>query len=380
MDVKAEYLIKLEEFPKILSTLLEQKVVDKLLGAKLKVEKKSGNIDRFTVAPEVITDPASTKDFPLTPLLAFGYARTDSAAKYLHKSLQGAKEEKIAIIARPCDTRALIELAKLKQINLENLFIIAFEDRGMLPKAGREIKKVKDLDPTKIIKEKVGDQGLIIQMEDGTTKELKELAVAENCLRCYRKKPVIADLTLSDLGIPIESDEIILKVYSDKGNDLIEKLNIQKKVLPNDVKEIHEKKYNEILEKAREKRAKDLEEWAKVSQEEKIERLRKCTACGMCIRGCPVCYCIDCILMKKRKDKTIDPVTYQLTRIAHDADRCVECGNCDNNCPMNLPLSLYFQSLNEAFKDKFKYETGVSVEDIPFRSAKAIQEMEIEKT
>ncbi|GAH01725.1 unnamed protein product, partial [marine sediment metagenome] len=57
-----------------------------------------------------------------------------------------------------------------------------------------------------------------------------------------------------------------------------------------------------------------------------------------------------------------------------------ECGNCDNNCPQNLPLSLYFQSLNEAFKEKFDYEAGLSLEDIPFRSGKAISEMELEKT
>jgi len=84
--------------------------------------------------------------------------------------------------------------------------------------------------------------------------------------------------------------------------------------------------------------------------------------------------------MKKRKDKTIDKATYNLTRIAHDADRCVECGNCYNNCPQNLPLSLYFQSLNDAFKEKFGYEAGISLDDIPFRSAKAIAEMESEKT
>jgi formate dehydrogenase subunit beta len=100
----------------------------------------------------------------------------------------------------------------------------------------------------------------------------------------------------------------------------------------------------------------------------------------MCIRGCPVCYCVDCILQKKRKEKTINKEAYQLTRVAHVADRCVECGNCDNNCPMSLPLSLYFQSLTEAFKKKFNYRAGESVDDIPFRSGKAINQMELEKT
>ncbi|MFX0082504.1 MAG: Coenzyme F420 hydrogenase/dehydrogenase, beta subunit C-terminal domain [Candidatus Hodarchaeota archaeon] len=378
MDTTAEYIIKSEDFSKILASLLKEKVVDKFIGAELRVDKKSGNIDRFTVQPKLVEKEEDLSDFPLFPLIAFGYARTDSASKFLHKSVAGAMNEKVGLIARPCDTRALIELAKIRQVNLDNLFIVGIEDRGMLPKAGREMRSIKDVDPTKIVKEKVGDKGLIVKLDDGSTKELN-LTVAENCLRCFRKIPVVADLTVSDLGIPVDSEEIILKVYSDKGNEILEKSGIQKKELPDSIKTEHENTYNQIIEKAKEKRAKDLEEWDKLSQDEKIAELLKCTQCNTCIRGCPVCYCVDCILMKKRKEKTIDKVTYQLTRIAHDADRCIECGNCDNNCPQNLPLSLYFQSLNEAFKEKFGYEAGISLDDIPFRSAKAIAEMELGK-
>ncbi len=378
MEPLAEYLVKIADFQKILSTLLKEKQVDKVISAKLRVDKKSGAIDRFTVQPEIASKPEEIGDFPLTPLIAYGYARTDSAAKFLHTQLKGAKEEKVALVGRPCDTRALIELAKIKQVNLDNLFVIGIEDRGMVPKASRDIKKIKDVDPTTVIKEKVTDGGITVKLEDGSSKEIP-LNIAENCSRCYRKLPIVADLSVSDLGIPIDSEEIILKVYSEKGVEILEKSGVSKTDLPGDVKSTHTAKYDEIIEKAKEKRAKELEEWANVPQEEKLARLEKCTMCNTCIRGCPVCYCVDCILMKKRKEKTIDNVTYQLTRIAHDADRCVECGNCDNNCPMNLPLSFYFQSLNDAFHDKFKYQSGISLEDVPFRSGKAIREMELEK-
>ncbi|MHA1756395.1 MAG: Coenzyme F420 hydrogenase/dehydrogenase, beta subunit C-terminal domain [Promethearchaeota archaeon] len=378
MEIKSKYLIKIDDFPKILSTLLKEGVVNKIISAKLRFDKKNNVTDRLTVQPEIISKFEDIKEFPLMPLIAYGYARTDSASKVLHKQLKGAMDEKVAIIARPCDTRALIELTKIKQINLDNVFIIAIEDRGMAPKASREIKKFKDIDPSKIIKEKVTDNGITVKFEDGTIKEIG-ISIAENCLRCINKKPVIADLSLSDLGIPIDSDEIILKVYSEKGEEILNKSGIEKKNLPADIKEAHENKYKEIISKAEEKRKKDLEEWDKLPQEEKLKRFVKCTACGMCIRGCPVCYCIDCILLKKKKEKTIDNITYQLTRIAHVADRCIECGNCDNNCPMNLPLSLIFQSLNESFKVKFGYESGKSLDDIPFRSGKAIAEMELER-
>lgn len=379
MDAIAEYLIKIENFPKILETLLKEKVVDKIIGAQTRIDKKTEKEDRFTVQPKLYEKPEDIKGFPLTNLITYGYARTDSASKYLHKSVEGAMKEKVALIARPCDTRALIELAKIKQVNLENLFIIAFEDRGMVINVSRQMRSYKDIDPTKVVKEKIGDKGLILQFGDGKTKEI-DLTIAENCSRCTRKIPVVADLGISDLGIPIDSDEIILKVYSDKGNEILEKSKIDKKPIPDDVKRAHTDKIKEIKENAIAKRAKDLEEWDKLSQTEKIAKLQACTMCGNCIRGCPVCYCVDCILQKKRKEKIINKETYQLTRIAHVADRCVECGNCDNNCPVHLPLSLYFQSLNEAFKEKFGYDAGMSLEDIPFRSGKAILQMELEKT
>ncbi|MHA1127272.1 MAG: hypothetical protein ACTSQX_16775 [Candidatus Heimdallarchaeota archaeon] len=186
MDSIAEYLIKIDDFPKLLTTLLKEKVVDKILGAATKRDKKTNMEDRFTVQPKVYEKVDDITSFPLTNLITYGYARTDSASKYLHKKLQGALHEKIGLIARPCDTRGLIELAKIRQVNLENLFIIAFEDRGMVINVSREMRKFTDIDKTKVVKEKIGDKGLMFKMEDGSVKDVP-LDIAENCSRCTRK-------------------------------------------------------------------------------------------------------------------------------------------------------------------------------------------------
>lgn len=380
METKAEYLVKENDFPQLLKALLKEGMVDKVIGAEVKVSRKSGEEDRFSISPVLWEKPEDIESFPLSNLIAYGFSRTDSASKFLREKADGARDEKIALVARPCDTRALIELSKIRQVNLENLFIIGLEDRGITLNVSRELRSEKDLDTSKIVKEKITDEGLLFLLEDGKTKQV-DLTVADNCSRCVRKTPVIADISITDIGLPIDSEEVIIKVHNDQADDLIEKSGIEVQDLSNDIKKAHEEKMTEIIKAAEEKRTKDLKEWNELSQKEKLEQLKKCTMCGMCIRGCASgCYCLDCILQKKRKDKNIDNVTYQLTRIAHVADRCVECGKCANNCPMDLPLSLIFQSLNEQFEEQFKYKAGESEDDIPFRSGKAIREMELEKT
>lgn len=373
-----EFLIKYEDVKNILSSLLKEKVVSKIISGEI----KKGH---FALSPKLVSTPEELNDLPLSQLITYGYARTDSASKYLHKNANGALDEKIGLIARPCDTRAIIELIKLHQINPDNLFIIAIEDMGLIPSSmiTKIFNKRKEFDQSKIIRDKLTAENLTLVLDVGSLEVLEfndNLKIADNCLRCLRKVPVIGDLSISDIGISVKSDDLILRIYSEKGKSAVEKAGIKTRKIPDDLKKHNTERVATILKNAEEKRTKDLEEWKTMNQDEKLEMLNKCTMCGLCIRGCPVCYCIDCILMQKRKEKSINNTAYQLTRVAHVADRCVECGNCANNCPMNLPLSEYFQSLIDTFKEKFNYVAGESVDDIPFRSGKAIKEMELEKT
>ncbi|MEX2682508.1 MAG: 4Fe-4S dicluster domain-containing protein [Candidatus Sigynarchaeota archaeon] len=72
--------------------------------------------------------------------------------------------------------------------------------------------------------------------------------------------------------------------------------------------------------------------------------------------------------MKKRKMKKIDQYTFQLSRIAHIADTCVQCGKCDANCPKNLPLNIYFNDIAMQLEEKFGYASGRSINEIAPRA------------
>ncbi len=367
-----EYLMNYDDFGKLYYSLVENKLVDEVVGYKIAK-------DRFAVSANAMgeKDKDALLDFPLSQLMVYNYARTDSAAKFLHEKMGGALDKKIAMVGRPCDMRALIELAKRFQVDLDKIFTIIVEDQGRFgTKELTAFFKKADVDLEKVTRERVIDGKLVMYLKDGSTKEFplgKDLDFSENCYRCGRKVPPVADLTISDLALPKDSTKLIIAAWSEEGKEALKKSGIALEPLPASASDAKSALQKKITDECKARRKKDLEEFQTAG--DKIERLLKCTMCGMCIRACPVCFCKDCILMKKRKEKVIDKASYQLTRVAHVADSCVGCGLCDIVCPMKLPLSLIFQTVNDDIATSYKFTAGLAMEDDPPRSGAQVKKL-----
>jgi ferredoxin len=112
----------------------------------------------------------------------------------------------------------------------------------------------------------------------------------------------------------------------------------------------------DIIEACAVKREKDLQ--AFLENEDRFDLLTKCTACGLCVRSCPVCFCPTCNLTAQVRAKEMSKLGFITTRFAHVGDICVECGKCSTNCPMGIPLDLVFQAMRDTFKKKRNYEAG----------------------
>ena len=380
MEIGETYTIKPDESAliKLFQMLLEEKIVDSVLGFEIRK-------NRYDLFPKAFEDPKQITLLPLSQYLAYNYTRVNSSSKFVHKNMD-PRNKKIALIARPCDTRAFIELSKFNQLKIENLFIIGTRCIGSISAA--DVQKVitdLKLDPEKVEIEELGLDSLKI-LVDGEIQEIKfndTINRWDNCNRCAKREPAIVDLLL-DFYFDDSKKVITLTILSEKGKEVLEKTKSSKKIELEKTKAADVKKREDLIQKimtqAKEYREKTIAEFQNLTDEQKFERIAKeflepCRVCGQCINACPVCYCPECDIARRRKEKEagFDANLYLLTKMAHMGDLCIGCGKCTIVCPAKIPSAFFYDVLTDYVKKAFGYEPGKSIEDLYPRTMKAIK-------
>jgi formate dehydrogenase subunit beta len=358
----------------LLKFALESKMVDALVGVKA----RDGN--RYDGIPVLITNPAEVAETSGSL-----HCTSPNIARFLKEYLDGASSMKIAVVVKPCDAKAIIELAKREQINLDNLILVGLNCTGTLPsaKAKRIFREEFGVEPSDVVGEDIEGNELIISLKDGSEKkknllELEEKGQGrrENCRRCETNIPVMADIACGKWGTT-DKNSTFVEVCSEKGSQFIEaaiKAGFIKVEQPaTDAIETRKKKDEAARELAQQWQEKDFATLEKLSHDEKFnywsEQFSHCVKCYGCRDACPICYCKDCILEADRgliPPGEVPPnVVFPMVRITHVMDSCVNCGQCQEACIMELPLSRLIFLLSKKIGAIFKYEPGMDATKLP---------------
>ncbi|MDF1539236.1 MAG: Coenzyme F420 hydrogenase/dehydrogenase, beta subunit C-terminal domain [Candidatus Thorarchaeota archaeon] len=349
----------------ILKCALDAKLIDGVVAVKAK------NGDRFAGIPVLLQDSSD-----LLETTGSLHCSAPNIARFVKEYLDGASKMKLAVVGKPCDIRAIIELQKREQIDKENVTLIGFNCTGTIsPATARQMFREEfKINPDDIISEEVENGRVTITLKDGIEKskslqslEKKGFGLRENCRRCLYNIPVFADIAIGKWGTEEETEKSsFVEVCSDKGNILfdkalkkgyIEATKASKKSI-----DIREEKDRIQIETSRKWREHDFNPILEMNQEERInywmEEFSQCIKCYGCRDACPICYCESCLLEANRdflEAGVIPPsALFPLTRLAHVADSCVACGQCQDACQWNY-LYLSF-SLSQTLNCK-KYLT-----------------------
>ncbi|MGE5832620.1 MAG: Coenzyme F420 hydrogenase/dehydrogenase, beta subunit C-terminal domain [Methanomicrobiales archaeon] len=354
------------------TTLLKYALENKIVDAVLAVKKGK---DLYDAQPVLITDPKE-----LVNTAGSLHCGTLLMSKLVKKFFDGAEKMRLGITIKGCDAMGLYELAKRKQVNLDNLVMIGVNCGGSVSPymARRMITEKFGVDPDKVHKEEIDKGQFIIEYEGGhkgiSMDELEDAGYGRrtNCRRCKMKVPRQADIACGNWGVIGDKagKATFVEICSDKGADLFNKA-VQSGALKSEkapdagvaVRGKVEKAMLKLGDKWRERDFKGLGEG-----NERLKTIMndtsKCIKCYSCINACPICYCVECSTKKPYlvpPGQVPPPFMFHMIRFVHISDSCVNCGQCEELCPMDIKNSLYMHALQTDLEKMFGHVPGVDM-------------------
>jgi formate dehydrogenase subunit beta len=219
----------------------------------------------FLITNEAVLEGAS----PLPPIMTVQGARVISSI-----TRRGKGKNRIAAIMRPCEAMATIELAKLGQVDLENITIITMDCPGVIP-----------------LSDYFEDEGKGDKVFEDASKNWNSEPMRPVCRICDKFSSTGGeDLHIGRMGV--KSGSILLIPRSPKGKDALNKIGLS---LEENITD-WEASVNKLTKERKQKRNQSNK--ALRSEIEGIDGLvqafSSCINCHNCMRVCPICYCRQC--------------------------------------------------------------------------------------
>ncbi len=337
-----------------LQDLLSKKVVEAIL---VPLVHPAGN----NVVQSLVTNPEYLEQADvLAPVLPVNSARIVSAMTRL-----APVSKKTAVVMRPCELRALVELVKLKQASLDNLVLIGVDCPGAYSVT----------DYSQFATESTSDDFVKAAWQGQEDTKLRA-----GCQICEYPVPLTADLIIGMLGVDLNKG-LLLQADTEKGEGILEELGLTAEA-DSEIAKQREAAVSKLLADVKEKRQKFFEQTQKeIGGLENLSSVfASCIKCHNCRTVCPVCYCRECFFdsptfeleadrymgvaeKKGAMRMPTDTLLFHLTRMTHMGASCVGCGACEEACPSDIPLLKIFQLIGDSVQKLFDYTPGRSLED-----------------
>ncbi len=241
----------------------------------------------------------------------------------LARYLRGVRDGSVAIIAKGCDTRAIVALINEHQLQREQVRIIGVPCRGMVDR-----RVIARRAPGEVLAVREEGDEIVAQGADFSLRLPRSEVLYRSCASCAHPNPVIYDVLV---GEPVA-------IWA-------------------------EDPYGYV----RDMEAKSPDERASYFAAE----AQRCVRCYACRQACPMCYCDECFVDHSTPPWIPSGVTaagqqgWQIGRAYHLTGRCVDCGACERACPTEIDLVYLNGKLRKEVRELYGFEPGLAVGELP---------------
>ena len=296
---------------------------------------------------------------PFAPIAAV------SGAKIASSLTSRPSGRKVAMVLRPCEIRAMIELVKLKQVNLDDVLLIGMDCFG----------RYENTDFAKF-QEQGGTSESFLENAQAEKTSTPDFDIIGACKICEFPTAENVDMRLCAIGAG--NGSVFIEAVTGKGEEALEKSGLKSGETPAGRDEAVKKL---VAGRTDARNQKFAEYRADVTSFEALgDKLADCVNCYNCRVACPVCYCKECVFVTDTfrhsgeqfmmwADKVgmlkmpNDTLFYHLTRMTHMSLFCVGCGQCTSACPNGIDLMPLFRTCADKTQARFNYQAGRSVDE-----------------
>jgi ferredoxin len=280
--------------------------------------------------PAFITQPEQAAD-----LVQDGTCQNNLASYLTRRS----GEERIGVICRGCENRAIHVLVSEFQYDRERITVLGVPCSGIID--WHKVERLGDLPPesaseAREVSEEDGD--VVLVLGDGAHRFHRADVLDDACARCAHRQPADADVTSGEPVAAPAPAAAWAEVAAFEG------------LAPE-------------------------ERYARFAQE-----AERCIRCYACREACPTCYCTECFVdhnFPRWCESMITPGgthAWHIVRAFHQAGRCVDCGACERACPMHIKMTYLTSKLNRDMQEQYDFDVGVSDEARPPFAAFALDD------
>jgi len=316
--------------------------------------------DPLGVAIKVIEDSEELNRInPFAPFMP------GNSASIAHQLLQEHPGNRMAVILRPCELRAFVELQKRQRRHSRqgNVVVIGVDCLGTYSLADyRRFVVARGVDA-------MTHEALQNAAEGG----LRPQRFRTACQICDWPAPRGADITIGTIGVA--SDKSILLIARDEKTDTALGLDILAASPASEYQVSHrETVVGAIADAHAGMRRSMIEDMEGMSRFDDLGSILAwfagCSLCGECLKACPLYDEEFAGLVNRRSAMPAGRTPLgDMVNLSRWLASCAGCGMCEEECNMHVPLFLLISALSHRIRDKMAYRSGDPAQPPPWISA-----------